>query len=204
MNRFILQLIFLFGLIFQAPPGFRTANNEGVAGTHKQATSKLADAAWSNRHCLVMIGSDANHVNLCTQATMPYGFTQDAPASTGSPIQTEFLGAHVGTILLNATGALAQGVDVFTSATAGYVAGLPATAGTYWKVGTTKEAAQETQDGEYLVEVEPIRPIKTVVIVALTSAQISGSPTQANFNALQADVAAIATALATPALVVVI
>ncbi|HEX4085913.1 MAG TPA: hypothetical protein VHY22_13450 [Chthoniobacteraceae bacterium] len=149
--------------LFSGPPAFRTANNEGVAGTHKQATTKLPDAAWNSRHLLVQIGSDSNHVNLCNQASRPYGFTQDAPASAGDPIQVEFLSGHIGTCLMNATGPLAQDVGVFTCATPGYVSGLPNAAGTYWLVGHTKEATQETQDAEYLVEVEPNRPMKVVV-----------------------------------------
>ena len=191
----------------------RTANNEGVAGTHKQATTKLADAAFAARHLLVKIGTDSAHVNVAGAGDDPYGFTQDQAAAGGDPIQVEFLGPHVGTILLNATGALAQGVGVYTAA-GGYIQGEPAVAGTYFKVGVTKEATQETQDGEYLVEVESIKPLKVVVIAALTSAQNATTaavdlPTsealanalKANYNALQADVAAIAAAMATPCLV---
>ena len=159
-----LQWLMLMALVFQAPPAFRTANNEGIAGTHKQANSKMADATWANRHSLVQIGSDANHVNLCNQATEPYGFTQDAPAAAGDIIQVEFLSSRVGTILLLFTGAGAQMQGVYTSSTPGYVqAGVPAAAGTYWRVGKTKEATQETQDGEYLAEVEPQAPQKVLI-----------------------------------------
>jgi len=140
-----------------------TANNEGVAGTHQQANNKLADATWNNRHCLVQIGSDSNHVNLCNQATRPYGFTKDAPGAQGDLIQVGFLSCNVGTILLNAIAAVAQNADVFTSATPGYVTTAPLAAGSYWKVGYAKEASQETQDAEYLVEVEPQSTVLVIV-----------------------------------------
>ena len=108
---------------------------------------------------------------------------------------------------------LAQDLGVFTAAN-GQVQGEPGVAGTYFKVGRTKAAAQETADGLYLVEVEPQAPQKLVVIAALTSAQNAttaasdlttsealANALKANYNALQADVAAMATAMATPCLV---
>ncbi|HEY1791555.1 MAG TPA: hypothetical protein VGG34_01440 [Opitutaceae bacterium] len=77
-------------------------------------------------------------------------------------------------------------------AQAGMVTALPAGAGKYVQIGVAEE---DFVDGQLVL----LRPeLKSIIVstavaapAALTSAQIGAAPTEANFNALQADVAAL-------------
>jgi hypothetical protein len=113
--------------------------------------------------------------------------------------------------------ALAADVAIYAGGANGYAQGEPNIAGSYYKIGHSVSAASETAASDYIIEFIPHEPIKVVVIAALTSVQNAtaaatdlpssealANALKANYNALQADVAAIGTALATPALVKVI
>lgn len=188
---------------------FCTANAEGAAGTHKHALTKLADAAWTYQHCLVMVGTDADHVNLADGAHMPTGSTDDSPAGSGSPIEVNLLGSQMGTRLLISAAAIAAEVNVYCDpANPGYIITEPAAAGTYYLVGRSKAASAETSDGIYHTEVETCQPRIVVILAALTSAQVAtanatdlassealANALKAQYNALQADMAALVAAL---------
>jgi len=126
------------------------------------------------------------------------------------------LGVAEETQLMVASGVIAAGVKVYTAA-GGKVQAEPTVAGTHYLVGHSITAAAADLDE---IEVDPIPPIKLIVLAALTqtsNATIAGlnstavNPTKADFDALlveagkmQADVYRIAGALATASLVKVL
>jgi len=166
-----------------------------------------ADAAFtytglSQRFLIAKIGTDDYHINLAGAADEPIGVCTDAPVA-GEQASVDVFGAAPGTKRGIASAAIAAGADVYTAA-GGLLQSEPGAAGTYWLVGRALHAAVGAGDD---FEFTSVKPIKLVVIAALTSSQNATDTLlglQASYNALQADVAAIAGALASPALVKVI
>lgn len=180
------------------------AFNDGTHGDGK--ISRRADAAHSYRHLLVKTGSDADHIAVAGASDAPLGFCDDTPEAAEDLANVHVLGATEGTVLAVGNEAIAADVDVFTAAS-GHLQDEPATAGTYYKVGRSVTACS-AQHGVF--EITPCAPVKLVVVAALTSTDGTAAGA-ADLAALKAeaekigdDVRAIATALATPALVKVL
>jgi len=193
------------------PQIFRLANiAEGEHLTGK--ISYTADAAFNlsgtpTRFLLAKQGTDDFHMGICGAADEPLGVCTDAPAA-GDLGSVDLLGAAPGTHKVSVTGTVNGGSDLYTAA-GGQAQTEPTLAGTYWLIGT----ANRTVTNE-VVEFTAIKPIKVVVVAALTSVQNAttaatdlttsealANALKANYNALQADVAALSAALATPALI---
>jgi hypothetical protein len=179
-------------------------------GTHKHSLTRKVDAAVATTYLLAKVGSDTDHVNIAGAADEPIGVMIDQAAAAEDIIGIELLGITDRTVTMVASEAIAVGALVYT-ADGGKIQDSPVVAGTYWLVGKAIRAA--AADGEE-IEVQHIKPIRVVVIAALTSVQNAtaaavdlataealANALKANYNALQADVAAIGAALATPALV---
>jgi hypothetical protein len=177
-----------------------------------QADAAFAYSGNSQRFLVAMIGSDDHHINLCGAANEPLGICTDAPLA-GETASVDVFGAAPGTKRAIAAAAIAAGADLYTAAN-GLVQSEPAAAGTYWLLGRALHAATGAGDD---IEFASCKPIKLVVIAAPTSAQNATAaavdlPTcealtnalKASYNALQADVAAIAGAAAGPALIKVL
>jgi hypothetical protein len=182
------------------------AGSEGTAGTHKIAT-KLSDAAHNYSHLLVKAGSDADHVAVCGAANMPIGLTTDQPSAAEQPVNVNPLGLGDHTRKVRVASALAKGIDLYTAAN-GFAQAEPAVAGSYWKVGTSFEAAQQIGSGDYLIEFVPTLPIPTVVVAAFTSTNGTAAAASGSLANLAAeaekigdDVRSLGAALATPAMV---
>lgn len=171
--RAILSLLTLRGL--------RTANAETAAGTHKVLTRR-ADAAHSHRHLLVKTGSDALHVAVAGAGDYPVGSTNDSPGAAEEICNFHPLNDGDRTRILRAATALGAGVDVYAAAN-GFVQALPATPGTYYRVGRTLAAAVQEGSNNYAVEVAVHAPVKTLLIAAATGT--AATDIAALFAALQ-------------------
>ncbi len=183
--KFLLTILSVIVLGLRKP--FCTANVETASGTFEVFTRR-ADAAHSYRYLLVKSGSDAFHAAICGVADYPIGSTSDTPAAAEDIMNVDPLNRAVRSRPLRCTTALAANLDVYTAAN-GYVAALPAAAGTYYKVGRTASAAVQEATSLYTVQVVPCAPVKTVVIVAATGT--AGTDIAALFTALQSGPAEI-------------
>ncbi len=183
MNFLLILSLFVVGLRRK----FATANVETAAGSHK-VLSRRADAAHTYRYLLCKSGTDALHAAVCGAADYPIGSTSDTPAAAEDIVNVNPLGNSEHTRLLRCATALAAGVDVYTAAN-GFVAALPATAGTYYKVGRTVALAVQEASSLYAVEVAPCDPVKTLVIAAATGT--AATDIAALFTALQSGPAEI-------------
>ncbi len=176
--------------------------------------SYLADnpfvvSAVGTRFLIAKIGTDDAHIDLCGAADEPLGVCTDAPVA-GETASVDVFGSAPGTKRCIATAAIATGADIYTAA-GGLVQAEPIVAGTYWMIGRALHAASGSGDD---LEFTSCKPIKVVVLAALASvpnataaavdlatAEALANALKTNYNALQADVAALATAMATPALI---
>lgn len=142
-------------------PAGQLALNALGDGIHLDGVlAKKADAALTVRHYLVKVGSDADHVAVIAAASdEPLGVCIDEAEAAEDPVSVKLLGACKGTVLMVANETITAGEDVY-SGTDGRVQDLPASVGTYWKVGRSVTAS--TADLE--IEVEPCTPRKVVVI----------------------------------------
>jgi hypothetical protein len=182
-------------------------------GRHQSGRiTKTADVDFASRYLLVKTGTDIDHIAICGAADRPMGVCPDSPL-TGALAAVNVLGAATETQLMTASGAIALQGGVYTDAN-GMVQADPTVAGTYWLVGTALNPTTLSGD---TIEVEPIRPLKVVVLakfnsvqnattaaVDLATSEALANALKANYNALQTDVAALGTALGTPALVKVL
>jgi hypothetical protein len=189
---------------------FATANAETATGTNTVYTRR-ADAALSYTHLLVKSGTDAFHSAVCGAADRPIGSTTDSPDAAEDIVHVNPLNRSESSRRLRCATALAANIDLYTAAN-GFVQAEPTVAGTYWRVGRSSALAVQEGSSNYVIDAVTHAPIKVVIIAALTSSQnatTNGSDagttqTLANalkvsYNALQADVAALGAALATPA-----
>ena len=189
---------------------FATANAETATGATKVFT-KRADASFTYTHLLVKAGTDAWHVNVAGAADRPIGSTTDSPDAAEDITHVDPLNRTDSSRRLRCATALAANIALYTAAN-GFVQAEPTVAGTYYRVGRSAALAVQEASGLYTVEVVTHAPVKVVVIAALTSVQNAtaaatdlttsealANALKTNYNALQADVAAIGAALATPA-----
>lgn len=167
---------------------FATANAETAAGTHKVRNLR-ADAAHSYTHLLIKAGSDAFH-GAVTSATSSYpiGTTTDSPDAAEDILNVTPLGIGNETRKVRVATAIAEGVDLYVAAN-GFASALPATAGTYYKIGRTVALAVLESTGNYLAEFAPCAPVKTLVIAAATAT--AATDIAALFTALQSGPAEI-------------
>jgi len=180
--------------------------NENVAlVTYREKLRLKADAATS-RYLLVCFGSDASHAAICEADDMPLGNSDDAPEAAEDPFTVWLFGLICQERIVIASEAISAGEDVYTAA-GGKVQDEPAVAGTYWKVGTARQSASGNNDKLAII---PCKPVKLVVIAALTSTDGTAAGA-ADLAALKAeaekigdDVRAIGTACATATLVKVL
>lgn len=133
------------------------ANAQLDPGTHEGNITKKSDAVISSRYLLAKFGTDVDHIDLCTQATIPIGIITDEAAAIGDNVNVELL---VGpqTKRVQAAAALAAGIPVY--ALAGGQVGTPAgSSGIAYQVGWTLTAAAAQGD---IVEISPVNgAIKT-------------------------------------------
>ena len=179
------------------------------ATTHPNGVVTLnSEEAFAVPFLIGRPGTAATQVLLCDASETPAYLVEDmaATADIGSPIACSVLGASTGTKIGIASDAIDADVDVCV-ANGGKLSAVPATAGTYHIVGRSKKLA--AADGDQF-EFTPCKPIKLVVIAALTSTNGTAAGA-ADLAALKVeaekigdDVRAIAAALATPALVKVL
>lgn len=166
-----------------------TANAESNTGTHGGVDTKLADAQHASRHLLVKVGSDADHIAVLAAASdQPVGVCSDSPNAAEDPANVYLLGVAKGTVRMLAATALAAGIDVYGTST-GYISALPGIAGTYWKVGRTRQIPVIISTGIYEAEVEPCLPEKTLVIATATGT--AATDIAALFTAMQSGPAKI-------------
>jgi hypothetical protein len=212
MIEIIVALLCVFLLVAISTLTFcRRANHSNVAANAQLGISehqmglpgRFADVAFPGRYLLCKQGGDWLHIALpVATSDEPEGVAIDSPGE-GYPSTVRLLGAHKGTQTMIANGAIETGSDIYSTGDGtGQVMPEPNEAGTFWLVGRLVGVASVNQ-GDYL-EVEACKPIKVVIVAAMTSAQIGGAPTEANYNALQADMGSLAAALAHPAMVKVI
>ncbi len=201
--RRILKALRLFIISFLGAPSCLEINTI-VLPTGRR--TYLADAAISTRHLLGKVGSDAQHIALVSAAAnMPVGVIQDEPAAEGSA-SVALLGAAPGTILMVSGGTFSDQVDVYSKGD-GTIIAEPSTAGTYWKVGRAQKAATAS-DQE--IPVEPCTPVKLIIVAAFdtTDGDCAAAADLAELKTatanIEADLLALAAALATPALVKVL
>ncbi len=129
-------------------------------GNHTSGViTKRADAVHTARHLLVKVGSNADHIAICTDGDLPLGVCSDEPSAIEDPANVQLLGAVPGTLLAVASEAITVGSLLYT-ADDGKVQNTPAGAGTYYQVGRAITAS--SADGDVL-EMVPCMPIALVV-----------------------------------------
>lgn len=157
------------------------------------------DAAITTRFLLGKAGSDVAHVAVCGAGDKPLGIISDEAVAAEDLVNVDLLGTTHETKIGIASEAISVGDDLYTAAD-GKLQGEPATAGTFYRVGNAISAA--ALDGDR-VEFDPCAPVKVVVVAELTAPDTAdgsdAGTTQTLANALKADLAALETALATPA-----
>jgi hypothetical protein len=187
--------------------GLITAFNVFTEGTHELSLPRRAAGAITLDWLLLKKTGTVGVVDICGAADEPEGICDDQAAAAGDQVNLILLGVSNRTLLAQTSEAIANGDQLYTAAN-GKVQNEPTVAGTYWHVGKAVRAA----DANTPVEFEPCKPTKLVVIAALTSGQNAtaaatdlataealANALKADYNKLQADHAALAAALATPA-----
>lgn len=136
-------------------------------GRSSNGKTLKSDAAIATRYLLGKFGSDVNHVAVIAAASnKPLGVMTDEASAAEEEIFVELLGLTNRTIAMVADGVIALDADVYSKGD-GKVTVKPTAAGTYWRVGRALMAS--TADGD-VIEVEPCRPRKLIVVSALDSA----------------------------------
>ncbi len=193
----------------QASPPRRLRINGLTDGLHADGKPGhlLADAALTTRYLLVKRGSDAAHFAVCGAGDKPLGPCLDEPSAAEAAATIALLGAVKGTVPVVGSAIIAVDADVYTAAN-GKVQGLPAAAGTYYRIGKAFTACVGDGDRFFITPQKPERVVVIAVATAATVATADGSDagtTQTLANALKvelnkviADQAALRAALATP------
>lgn len=123
-------------------------------GTHEGNVTKQVDAVISSRYLVAKFGTDINHVDICTQATIPIGIITDEAAAIGDRVNVELL-LGPQTKKVQCAAALAINVPVYCLA--GGQVGTPAgSSGVAYQIGWTLTAT--TTQGD-LVEIIPMAGI---------------------------------------------
>jgi hypothetical protein len=121
--------------------------------------TKIADAAIPRRS-VVMIGSDENHIVLCTAGSIPLGSTRDGSAlAAGTRLSFAQYGLFRRELEGIANGAIAAGDMLVPGVVAGSLQKLPTSGGTYYICGRAKSAGVDTGSFVYI----PSFPVQRVV-----------------------------------------
>lgn len=116
----------------------------------------LADAAIATRYLLVKIGSDANHIAVCSAVTdNPIGLCTDEPAAAEDETNVAILGASPGTHIGVSGAAITAGAYVATTA----AGKLQTAVATQFVIGRALTAAAGADE---LVEFTPIRSDRAI------------------------------------------
>lgn len=119
--------------------------------------TKLSDAAIATRYLLVKIGSDINHIAVCSAITdKPLGPCTDEPSAAEENINVALIGAVKGTLLGVSAAAITAGAYVATSTTGK----LQTAVSTQFVVGRALNAASGADE---LVEYVPV--LGTIALV---------------------------------------
>lgn len=127
-------------------------------GTHKDALSKLTDAAIATRFLFVKFGTDADHIAINGASDKPLGLCTDEAAAAEERVSVALLGGTQ-TRLCVVSEAIALTDELWTAAN-GKVQNATATAGTYYKVGRPLQIG--SADGD-VIEFQPCFPVAIVV-----------------------------------------
>lgn len=179
---------------------------DAAVATNGETLRRTADAALTTRHLLVKKGAGALTVAINGAADLPLGVVDNITTAADEAVTVARLASGEKTRKVVASGIIAVNAFVYTDAD-GKVQAEPAVAGSYYLVGRALTAAAADTN---VIEIEPIAPVKIVVIAALTSSNGTAAGA-ADLTALKAeaekigdDVRAIAAALAAPALIKVL
>lgn len=111
----------------------------------------LADAAITTRYLLVKLGSDANHIAVCSAVTdNPIGVCTDEPAAAEDEANVQLLGAASGTLRVVSGAAIAAGAYVATTATGKVQTAIA----TQFAIGRALNASAGADE---FIEIDPIR-----------------------------------------------
>ncbi|HEX3855957.1 MAG TPA: hypothetical protein VHY30_01530 [Verrucomicrobiae bacterium] len=138
------------------PDGLALANY--LASPASDEDTKLSDAAITRR-CLIKLGTDENHINVCGTGDIPLGATRDG-SCLAAAINVSYaqFGLYSRELEGIASGAIAAG-DMIVPGAAGAVRTLPAVGGTYYIIGRAKTAAADGQPVVYV----PCFPVQRIV-----------------------------------------
>jgi len=118
--------------------------------------TKLAGAAIASRYLLVKKGADTAHVVVCSAITdRPMGTCDDEAAAAEDPVNVNLLGGADRTLLMVASGAIASGTRLATTATGK----VQAAVATQYPIGIAM--TDSAADGD-LIEVDPINPAAVI------------------------------------------
>ena len=129
-------------------------------GTHEGGmVTKLADGAITTRFLIGKVGSDINHVVACGASDDPLCVIEDEAAAAEDPMNVVLFGSAGRTLKVVASEPISAGARVYTAAS-GKVQDLPASNGTYYRIGRALQAA--AADGD-VIEIDPCFPVAEVV-----------------------------------------
>lgn len=171
MDRIKLTILSVCALIVGAlREQFATANVsvETAQGTHGGANTYKVDAALAKTHLLLKAGTDAWHVDICGANDFPVGLNIGEAEAIEDTIAVESLRSGE-TKLARCATAIAVGVDLYAAA-AGLVQGIPAVAGTYYKVGRSKRLAVLESTTNYVIEFEAHYPVRVDLVSGASTA----------------------------------
>lgn len=153
-------------------------------GTSSNGKTMLSSAAVATRYLLGKFGADYRHVAAVAAASdEPIGVITDEAAAAEEEMFVELLGLTNRTVPMVAGVAITLGADLYALAS-GKVGLKPTAAGTYWRVGKALQPADA--DGD-VIEVQPCKPRKLIVIAALTSTNGVAAAAAADLAGLAAE-----------------
>ncbi|SRR5260370_301292 len=130
--------------------------------TPKGRATYLADATFASRYLIAKVGSDANHINICTAADQPLGVVPDMTPTTDTDLSywlpCNLFGLNEDTERMQCSAAIALG-NFLVPAAAGQVAPAPGS-GAGYVIGRARSVTATAGD---LVEAIPTFPIKVAV-----------------------------------------
>lgn len=153
-------------------------------GTNSNGKNYLSSAAIATRFLIGKFGADFRHIAVVSATSdEPIGIISDEAAAAEEEMFVELLGLTNRTVPVVAGEAIGLGVDLYATA-AGKVGIKPTAAGTYWKVGKALQPAEALND---VIEMQPQKPRKLIVIAALTSTNGTAAGASASLANLAAE-----------------
>jgi hypothetical protein len=159
MKTLIQLFILAVAAMVSAFRGLRLAANtyDAAVETHESSVTRTNDAAIATRHLLWKKGAADGTVALNGAADIPLGTIDNIESGTGERQSVLLLGKGA-TKKMIASEAITAGEQVFAAAS-GKVQDLPASAGTYYCVGTALTAGSTDE----VIEVSDCVPFAVVV-----------------------------------------